>query len=502
MSRLLRALTLASALLGAGVARADTTGRITVMDDYTMMTGPKATIDAVLLRIYLRSEQIGGKDRSFVIDARSDLPAIATAGSEPWSNMGEHYPFSNRCRGLIDPNGKCQDVPIRNVTLGQMQELAGVHDLYYMIGGMREGQSAISIGRKTIYEAGLATVDGITFEKTFSPPVRVGVFGGLAPEPYYLNVTPDYQAAGAYLSVVKPRALARIAVTGQGYKFKADRATIFTQDFAQLSRGLTAGLFGQFDLIPGPQDRLIYADLAYSPTSRYGLKILLTRFRPVAFQESPNLFIQNVDPGLVAAWIANSGLAGTFGHPELLDKEDWTKAVNSGKATFHYVTATSFTPYVSAEYRQRDLDPKSGIVGTLGVYTYDPHDTGFIGRAFLQYESGFDFTAERIDAHLDKTLTDVVTAGGGLDIVQAAYQTRIATLETNYTKTARTIGLDGHLRYDKGAGLSFSLEVQAFQQSIDKGGPANAPQKIEKGYLETSALLGLTYRFGTTAPGQ
>src|SRR5579859_6645746 len=85
-------------VFSARPARAQsTTGRLSLMNDYDQMSGPDATLDAALFRLYLKSENTGG-DRTLVIDMRSDLPTIATAPN-PYTGLngvaGDNaYPFN------------------------------------------------------------------------------------------------------------------------------------------------------------------------------------------------------------------------------------------------------------------------------------------------------------------------------------------------------------------------------------------------------------------------
>lgn len=481
----------------AGPARAETEGRVSLTNAYTEMHPNEAVIDAALVRIWLRSERIGGRNLSFVVDARSDVILKDTPVS-----------FNDWCRGA--QRGEDCDTSARNVTMGQLSHLAGIYDLYLMIGSVRPGGTAFTVGRRTFYEAGLVTIDGVAFEKA-ADKSRFGVFGGLQPDPFTRMVNASYPTVGGYWAYQNVNQWIRFGAFGQGYlggepeedafsddpKSGLDRASLFNQNFFRIANGVSLATFLQFDAVPA-EDRLAYVDLTYRPSGRYRLRLNLTRYRPVAFELSPQLRGPLVDPDLYDEYRALNPRA-PFGRPEVVPDEKLTSAVNMGKVVGHYVTANSITPYVALEYRAREIDGKSAIHGTLGAYTYDPYDTGITARLRFQYQAGYESTALRLGGWLEREMgSPNFILGGGAEAVQVAYD--LGPLEVNYPKNAVGYFLHANARYEKPAGIGAFFEVQHFSQVRTRGENEPVPlvpqySRPSRSATELTTLVGVSYRF-------
>lgn len=509
--------TLVAALGGlcvAGPARAQTSGRISLMNSADVLSNPGATIDAALFRLWLMSEH---GNNALVVDMRSDYAVLASTDQK--YGGGISTPFNGACHGdTYDVNRKkCQDLPVRDQTLGQLSELAGFYDLFYRIGAPGEHRTTFSVGRKTIYEAGLSTVDGITVERGINDVTNVGGFIGLAPDPLTRMFDPYYQTAGGFFSMTKRRAVVRAGLTALNYqgtdankeifgatKGALARATVFNQNFVQLGTGTSLGTFVNFDVMPGPVDRLVTVDFTFRPTTRYGVRLNVTRFRPIEFDQTPELINGLViDPSVITAYLGVTGSAGKgsfIRSPEVLTEKDRIKAINTAKLAVHYVTAASFTPYVSAEYRQREADGKTELLADVGTYAYDPFNSGFVGRARVEVQNGYDVNGLRIGANLDRNLSEEFFFGGGFDIGTWTYKFRDPAFSQHYTNGANTLSVNGNVRYEKNRGLSFFLEAYYYLESRKKGageptgGTISPPPPTS--YSTISALVGFTYRFG------
>jgi hypothetical protein len=279
-AKTLRVLATAAALLLPGLASADTEGRISVTNVYETVTGPDATFDAALFRVYLRSESISGRNVALIVDARSDYVVMDDAAKKPDQDFGLGATvFSSRCRGFADVNDECRDAAIREQRLGQMAHLAGVYDAFLRFGEVEEGKFAVSFGRRTIYEAGLSTVDGATVERGFDR-ARVGVFLGAAPNPVTRMFNGQYQTAGSYFAMQRQRFLLRAGVVGQAFEGGIDRVTITNHDFFAISRSMRISAMVNFDVIPDAQERLVQLDFTFRPSGQYRVRASVIRFRP------------------------------------------------------------------------------------------------------------------------------------------------------------------------------------------------------------------------------
>ena len=509
---------IAAAFSAPTPARAETSGRFTLMNDLSMLTKPDAMIDALILRLYLTSDHIGGKNTKFVIDMRNDLPVMATAKTK--YGPGYKGPFNGYCHGDdLEDRQKCRNIALREQTLGQLSELAGIYDLYVQMGQEGAGHATLSIGRKTVYEAGLVTVDGLVWEKGISKEARFGVFGGLSPDPTTRMFTPLYQTVGGYFAYTKMNKMLRFGADALNYvgtdanKFGAQKgplaqATIFNQNFFLLSKGVSVATYLNFDVIPG-QDRLEYVDFTFHPTSRYRLRLNATRFRPIQFDQTPELLQGGViDSTLLTAYTSLPAAGTTFlgalarRNPEIALLADRSKPIDMVKASAHYVTARSFTPYIAAEYRLREIDRKTEILSDLGVYTYDPYDSGITARARVQFQSGFDASGLRFGGNLEREVAESIILGGGFDVASLTYNLRAKLAETHYTTADQTISANFFARYDRPKGISLFFEAFYLidTRTPGKGEPGTVAgdplPAAPKSTTDLSVLAGLTWRFG------
>ncbi len=495
-------------------ALAETRGRVTVSNAYTMMEGPTATFDVALLRLWLVSEQIGGRNMSLHVDARSDVPLLNSTDQkhENADNDEVAGPFTEHCRGSVEANPDCEKVAIRTATFGQLSQLVGINDAFLMLGSLEPGDSAVSIGRKTFYEAGLATVDGVTYEKTFSSATRIGLFGGLAPHPITRMVSPDYQAAGGYYSYndSKSRAV-RVGATAQLFGLEPDRISLFNQSFLLLSTKLTLTNLLQFDLVPGPEDRFVLVNLTYKPSGRYRIRLALTRYRPVDFAVStdhgtkPFVFDDGTIPGTITEsnYRTEVELAErTYTAPEVLSREVRVSPINQGKLIGHYVTENSVTPFVSLAFRQREIDGKSAIIAGVGAYTYDPYDTGIVARLRVQRRQSFGATSNIVGLYVEREVAENVSVGGGGDLAQSEYDTTDEFLGSGSVKSASVISATGQVRYVARKGWTYYLQADFYNQRRDlTNDDVEILDNVEGKYIPSEAsreigvLGGVTYRF-------
>lgn len=489
-----RALAIAAISLSAAAAlpaRAETEGRVSLTNAYMAMGNPEATLDAALLRIYLKADRLGGKAMSVVVDARSDIVLMETEAR-----------FNTYCRGKLDDPG-CRDGAVRNVSLGQLKHLAGIYDAYVQFGRTMPNSTSLSLGRRTVYEAGLVTVDGLVFEKSFEK-TRVGAFGGLMPDPFTRMVSADYPLLGGYYAHLGMNSVVRFGATAQGYigsegdDTGLDRATLFHQSYFKLGNSFSIGSFAQFDAVPGPEERLVYVDLTYRPSGRYRLRFNATRYRPIAFALSPQLLNGDFPDDAPAVAAYQGQTLYTLGRPEVLPEKDLTAAVTLGKVVAHYVTRNSFTPYVSVEYRLRDIDSKSAIVATLGTYTYDPYDSGITARVRFQLQQGYDSNALRLGGWVEREVATNFVLGGGAEASQVTYTDIGGPLHAGYTPSGSAYQVHGQARWDRPEGISLFVEAQYYNQVRKRAGSEPNPGSSARPGLSANdkvVLLGVTYRF-------
>lgn len=485
-------------------ARGETEGRIGVTNVYSQVSGPDASFDAALLRVWLRSERIGGRNMALIIDARSDVPVLAAPADK--LELNKTTVFNDECRGdsSNEKHPDCRDVPYREQRLGQLLHTAGIYDAFLRFGEIGPGKSAISVGRRTIYEAGLATVDGVTFERGMDTS-RFGAFVGAAPDPLTRMFTPDYQTAGGYYAFQAEKLWVRVGTVAQTYKFEADRVTVHNHNFLSFTRSLRLATLVQFDLIPDAQERLVQADLTFRPSGQYRFRGSLTRYRPWNYAVSEAHVVQYPEQDLIDDFRSatrgtvggnTSTLRGKIGYknPEVMEDELRTSAINQAKLVAHYTTARSLTPFASLAFRTREIDGATGIGAGLGVYSYDLYDTGINGRARVDHIIGFDYDTDRLGITAERRMSDTFAFGGSLDFGLVSYRQENDVLHEGYPESSTFYGVSALVRNDKMSGLSIFGQVDYLAEAR-KAPTADTSLEPDESSTTIMATVGMSYRF-------
>lgn len=487
--------------LAPGEACAELEGRVGITNLYSQVSGPDATFDAALLRIWLRNERIGGRNISFVVDARSDLPLLASAAK----GFENGKVFNEQCRGDADqtPHPGCADIPIREQRVGQLLHLAGIYDAYVMFGELSAGRGAFSVGRKTIYEAGLSSVDGLVYERQMDR-ARWGVFGGLAPDPLTRMFSVKHQATGAYYAFRHDRAWIRLGAFAQLYEGAPDRITLHNHDFWAITNSLRLAAILQYDVVPA-QDRLVHVDLTYRPSGRYRVRASVMRFRPYDFAESPSHLIQPPEDALIDDFRSAtrgttpvaSVLRGRFGYrnPEVLEVDLRTSAINQVKLVGHYTTATSITPFVSVAFRTREIDGAGALLVGGGLYAYDLLNLGIVGRLRVDYVAGFTNDHNRITLDVEQRLSDTLAFGGGFLVGTVEYHGRDRVVNAGYGPSSTVTGFSARVRNDRMTGLSLFAQADYIVENRNMGNQADDARQAEASSTTMTGMLGVSWRF-------
>jgi hypothetical protein len=429
---------------------------------------------------------------------------MATVAKKYDQLSGTKSVFNEQCRGDADADlhPDCRDVPYRETRMGQLLQQAGIYDAYLRFGEVGPGRGAISVGRKTIYEAGLSTVDGVTYERGMDA-ARYGVFGGLTPEPLTRMFSPDYQMVGGYYALQKEKLWVRLGLASQLYQFAPDRITLHNHDFFAITRSLRLAAMLQFDAIPDAQERLVNVDLTYRPSGQYRFRASVTRFRPWDYAESESHVIQYPEGRLLddfqrARDEAGNNLKTDYTNPEVLEPELRTSAINQAKLVAHYTTSRSLTPFLSGAFRTREIDGATSILASVGLYGYDVYDTGITGRLRLDHVIGFDYDTDRLYLTAERRMNESFAFGGGLEYGMNKYRLDDSPLDEGKPESSGWYGVNVMVRNDKMSGLSLFFQAEYMAEQRDMKGQAefNNTLKADDASTTILATAGVTYRFG------
>lgn len=481
MKRGLLVLTLATALGVTGAAHAGLEGRLSTYDVTSAYGGiAKSTENVLLLRTWLLAEELNGKKMDFHLDARSELGLFSP------NDTGL---FNTNCDGTTDPT--CAERTRRHAVLGDLDRIAGIYDAYLDFGG-GPGHMGFILGRRTVYEAGALTVDGIDVRRE-GDSGRIGGFAGIAPNPLTGIPDPDYAAAGAYYSQFGRGAIIRVAGAAKFFEFKPDVIYIYTQDFFRLGKSLSASTIAQVDFVPFVADRLVILDLTYRSGPRSRFRVSFHRYRSEAFENNP-IFREVFT--LPTPYDPNPTL-------ETPESKSFTESTTYHQARLigQLEVAPEITAFAKAGFRQRTIDGSSGPVFEIGASTYSRIKYPVQGLVRYQYDGAFDSNDHTISLNVWRklTFTGPTTVGGGFTYIMSKATQLDETQNPDVSAKYSIFSVNGFLRYDI-AKYAFFAEYELSKPSaIQQGQPQSGTEDLDAPGLEHLLILGFTMRFGQGA---
>ena len=141
------------------------------------------------------------------------------------------------------------------------------------------GMVDVTVGRKLVFVAGNAWVDGLDLEFWFDQKrSSVGVYGGLSPDRFDRSITADYQAAGGYATFHRDGFDASVAYNTVLYQGELDRNYAFGRFHWKLAPGLFASSYLTVDFATDPQVTTLLATVDYTPTQVLNFSLNLSRY--------------------------------------------------------------------------------------------------------------------------------------------------------------------------------------------------------------------------------
>lgn len=454
------------------LVRADVEGRVSAYNLAAHMADPESMADALYLRAWLVTDRIADKKISFHLDLRSEFDFIRAAGN-----------FNAYCDGNISEDPACQNRIQRHTVLGDLDRIAGIYDAFFNFEELGSTWD-LSVGRKTIYEAGLVTVDGFDLQHKFKNAYW-GAFAGLGPHP--LTGLPDsqYQALGSYWGYKSRHALFRVAGAAQLFDLKPDVAYLYTQDFIQLKKGLTLSIIGQFDFVPFVADRMAIINLNFRTSPKYRLRLSINRFRSQAFKENP-LFREN----LLATNTSTTLPDGLIPTTTTLTK---ASTYHQARIIGQVETYQDITAFMTVGVKQRTFDEKIAPVASIGARSYHPIKLPVQGMVRYQYSAGFDSEDHQIGVALEHkpSIVSPFTFGGTADHI---FSRNLQITGPNNPNIGSRSGLSiasAFIRYDKARYVLYA----EYEASL----PSKATEAENKAAAQHLLIFGYTQRFGSGA---
>ncbi|MFN3199311.1 MAG: hypothetical protein ACE366_12990 [Bradymonadia bacterium] len=227
---------------------------------------------------------------------------------------------------------------------GETEEVVRARS-FYVLQPLSGGDVELAMGRRLIFEAGNAWVDGVdvNFAVADNRKAVVGVYGGLSPDPYDTAFNTEYQAAGLYGSLHREGFDLSLAANTMMRDGEQIRQFGFNRIHMKLTEDLFVSSYLVMDFIDGPNVATYLGTLDYTPTQPLNLMLTYSHFS-LADYSDPTVFRNVLEPNQRDA-------LGLLPLDLAYDRVRFQASLNFGTSYYHYQ---------SVEYRTRDQGQNRG----------------------------------------------------------------------------------------------------------------------------------------------
>lgn len=227
---------------------------------------------------------------------------------------------------------------------GETEEVVRARS-FYLRQPLMDGDVELSLGRRLIFEAGNAWVDGVDAEIALSSDrqLTLGVYGGLSPDPYDTAFNTEYQAAGLYSTYHREGLDISVAANSVLREGEQIRQFGFNRIHLQMADGLYASSYLVVDFIDSPNVATYLGTLDYTPTQPLNLMLTYSHFS-LADYKDPVVYRNVLEPNQRDA-------LGLRPLDLAYDRVRFQASLNFGTSYYHYQ---------SVEYRTRDQGQNRG----------------------------------------------------------------------------------------------------------------------------------------------
>lgn len=227
---------------------------------------------------------------------------------------------------------------------GETEEVVRARS-FYLAQPVLGGDVEVAVGRRLIFEAGNAWVDGADVELSLAAnrKATLGVYGGLSPDPYDTAFNTEYQAAGLYSTFSMEGldvALAANSILRDGTQI---RQFAFNRLHLKMAEGLYASSYLVVDFIEDPNVATYLGTIDYTPTQPLNLMLTYSHFSLADFSD-PGVYRNVLEPNQRDA-------LGLRPLDLAYDRVRFQASLNFGTSYYHYQ---------AVEYRTRDQGQNRG----------------------------------------------------------------------------------------------------------------------------------------------
>ena len=222
------------------------------------------------------------------------------------------------------------------------------------------GEINVAVGRRLIFQAGNAWVDGLDIMVNFDKKRSyVGVYGGLSPDRFDRSLTLDYQAMGVYVGTHRQGLDLSGAYNLILFEGDLDRHYLYQRAHWKVLEGLFLSSYLIIDLVNDPQVTTLLSTLDYSPTSTLNFTISFTQYALEQYRNQA-VYRDVIEPNQ-ALILGNEVINLTYQRVRL------SSSVRLAKV---------WRQYVMVELKSRAQDGRKAQVYTTGITNDDVLGTG------------------------------------------------------------------------------------------------------------------------------
>ncbi|MEZ4463086.1 MAG: hypothetical protein R3F60_06875 [bacterium] len=365
-----------------------------------------AAVGAALAALLVAAASPAGAAGPTEVDGRVSLRAVFSADAP--NNPATFLSFLEtdaRARGLtasdlrlvLDATFILDVTETNERRFGETERLDQIRSLYAEQPGIA-GRLDLRVGRRIIPEAGNAWVDGVDAQLWLDPDrASVGLYGGLAPDPFDRAFTTTFQAAGLYGTLHRPGFTASAAYNTVLRDTALDRQFVFNRLHWKVAEGLFLASYLVVDFVDVPEVTTLLGTVDYTPVRPLNLTLTVSRYSIEQYRDQ-TVYRNIIEP--------NQAL--------LLGNEVVDLVYNRVRASGTLRVARSLFHYQSVEYKQRSQDGREAWLYTIGLREEDLLDLGL--RADLQGQVANEFQSDTALVALDlrRDFGSKVTLGGRL----------------------------------------------------------------------------------------
>ena len=249
-----------------------------------------------------------------------------------------------------------------------------------------DGRLVLTAGRQLLWDAGNAWIDGATAEWRFADErAGLGLFGGLAPDPYDAAVDADAQTTGLFAVYTEDTLDAALAYAATLRGGALDRHFVYQRTHYRVAPGLYLSDYLVFDLARQAEVTTLLASVDYTPVPPVNLTLNLSRYSIEQYRDAQ--VYHNVLDAHQALLLGDEVVDLVYNRARL------SASVRFWDHVYHYQVV---------EAKHRSQDDREAYTYTIGLRDEDIADTELRADLSLQLHNGYASDSELVSLVLDR----------------------------------------------------------------------------------------------------